>query len=106
MPTKDVIGIEVEKRTDISEDTFKTVCDYVTNFEDSAVEINWLTDTTEKWCRDRAIYLALMLSIKVADGGDKKLSKDAIPGILQEALAVSFDEHIGHDYIEQAEARY
>jgi replicative DNA helicase len=47
-----------------------------------------------------------MLSIKVADGGDKKLSKDAIPSILQEALAVSFDEHIGHDYIEQAEARY
>ena len=106
MPTKDVIGIEVEKRTDISEDTFKTVCDYVTNFEDSAVEINWLTDTTEKWCRDRAIYLALMESIKIADGQDDKKNRDAIPSILQDALAVSFDNHIGHDYLNDYELRY
>ena len=60
----------------------------------------------KKWCQDRAIYLALMRSIKIADGGDKKISKDAIPSILQEALAVSFDEHIGHSYTEQAEERY
>ena len=56
--------------------------------------------------RQSAIYLALMQSIKIADGGDKKISRDAIPSILQEALAVSFDEHIGHDYIEQATDRY
>jgi archaellum biogenesis ATPase FlaH len=106
MPTKDVIGIEVEKRTDISEDTFKTVCDYVSNFEDSSVEINWLTDTTEKWCRDRAIYLALMESIKIADGQDENKNRDAIPSILQDALAVSFDNHIGHDYLNDYEQRY
>jgi len=106
MPTKDVIGIEVEKRTDITEDTYKTVCDYVTNFEDSSVEVNWLIDTTEKWCRDRAIYLALMESIKIADGQDEKKNRDAIPSILQDALAVSFDNHIGHDYLNDYELRY
>ena len=64
-----------------------------------------MIDTTEKWCRDRAIYLALMESIQLADGkGDK--SRDAIPSILQDALAVSFDNHVGHDYLEDYEQRY
>ena len=70
------------------------------------MDYDWLLDATEKWCQDRAIYLALMQSIKIADGGDKKFTKGAIPSILQDALAVSFDEHIGHDYIEQSSDRY
>ena len=65
-----------------------------------------LCDTTEKWCRDRAIYLALMESIHIADGQDQKKNRDAIPSILSDALAVSFDTHIGHDYLEDYEARY
>ena len=60
------------------------------------VDSQWLLDTTEKWCRDRAIYLALMESIHIADGNDEKKNRDAIPSILSEALAVSFDNHIGH----------
>ena len=76
------------------------------NSQTNGLTTNELLDATEKWCQDRAIYLALMRSIKIADGGDKKISKDAIPSILQEALAVSFDEHIGHSYTEQAEERY
>ena len=60
----------------------------------------------DRWCQDRAIYNALLKSVQIADGNDEKLSKDAIPSILQEALGVSFDEHIGHDYIESADARY
>jgi archaellum biogenesis ATPase FlaH len=65
-----------------------------------------LLDTTEKWCRDRAIYLALMESIKIADGQDEKKSRDSIPSILQDALAVSFDDHIGHDYLQDYLDRY
>jgi len=63
-------------------------------------------DTTEKWCRDRAIYLALMESIHIADGEDEKKNRDAIPSILSNALAVSFDNHIGHDYLQDYEERY
>ena len=65
-----------------------------------------MLDTTENWCRDRAIYLALMESIHIADGNDEKKSRDAIPSILSDALAVSFDNNIGHDYLENYEERY
>jgi archaellum biogenesis ATPase FlaH len=74
--------------------------------EDVPTEFNWLVDTTEKWCRDRAIYLALMESIHIADGKDDKKNRDSIPSILSDALAVSFDTHIGHDYLLDYEKRY
>ena len=106
LATKEVVLIEAEKRTDITEDTYKTICDYVSILNDNHVDLEWLIDTTEKWCRDRAIYLALMESIKIAEGGDDKKGRDAIPGILQEALSISFDDHIGHDYIDDFERRY
>jgi replicative DNA helicase len=106
LATKEVLLIETEKRTDITEDTYKTICDYVSNLDILPADTNWITDTTEKWCRDRAIYLALMESIKIADGQDDKKNRDAIPTILQEALAVSFDDHIGHDYLNDYQERY
>jgi len=106
LATKEVLLIETEKRTDITEDTYKTICDYVSNLDNSPADNNWLTDITEKWCRDRAIYLALMESIKIADGQDEKKGRDAIPTILQEALSVSFDGHIGHDYLNDYEERF
>ena len=106
LATKEVLLIETEKRTDITEDTYKTICDYVSNLDNSPADTNWVTDTTEKWCRDRAIYLALMESIKIADGQDDKKNRDAIPTILQEALAISFDDHIGHDYLNDYENRF
>ena len=106
LATKEVLLIETEKRTDITEDTYKTICDYVSNLDNSPVDNNWITDTTEKWCRDRAIYLALMESIKIADGQDDKKNRDAIPTILQEALSISFDDHIGHDYLNDYEDRF
>jgi archaellum biogenesis ATPase FlaH len=65
-----------------------------------------LSDTTEKWCRDRAIYLALMESIHIADGKDSNKNRDSIPNILSDALAVSFDTHVGHDYLLDYEQRY
>jgi replicative DNA helicase len=106
IPTKEVLAINLQNRNDLTDETFRDSLSTVQGLSDEWVDINWLTDSTENWCKERAIYLALMSSIKIADGGDPKLSTNAIPGILQEALAVSFDEHIGHDYIEQAEERY
>ena len=63
-------------------------------------------ETTEKWCKERAVYLALMESVKIADGQDKTRTKDAIPSIMSEALGVCFDDHVGHDYISDASDRY
>ncbi len=104
--TKEVLSIEIEKRTDINEQTFKEIIQLISCLDDVVVEQNWLIDTTEKWCRDRAIYLALMESIHIADGKDEKKNRDIIPSILSDALAVSFDNHVGHDYLQDYEQRY
>lgn len=66
----------------------------------------WLYDQTEKWCKDRAIYLAIMESIQIIDGKNKEMSENAIPDILKSALSVSFDPNIGHDYIDSFAERY
>ena len=106
VPTQEVLSINLQNRSDLTEDSFQEATTIIRSLTDEWVDYDWLLDATEKWCQDRAIYLALMQSIKIADGGDKKLDKGAIPSILQNALAVSFDEHIGHDYIEQSKQRY
>ena len=106
VPTKEVLNINLQNRSDLTDETFQQSLTLIKEYTDEWVDKEWLCDATEKWCQDRAIYLALMQSIKIADGGDSKLDKGAIPSILQEALAVSFDEHIGHDYIEQSKDRY
>ena len=104
--TKEVLCIEVEKRSDINDTSFTEITKLISYLEDVPTDFDWLVDTTEKWCRDRAIYLALMESISLADGKDKEKDRDAIPGILSKALAVSFDSHVGHDYLLDYEARY
>ena len=104
--TIEALNIETENRTDLTEGEVKEVRDINNSLTDSIVENQWLIDTTEKWCRDRAIYLALMESIALADGEDDKKGRDAIPSILSDALAVSFDNHIGHDYLQDYEERY
>ena len=104
--TKEVLCIEVEKRQDINDTSFKEITHLIGCLDDVPAEFNWLVDTTEKWCRDRAIYLALMESIHIADGKDEKKNRDSIPTILSDALAVSFDTHIGHDYLLDYELRY
>ena len=106
VPTKEVLNINLQNRNDLTDETFQKCLEHIKNYNDEWVDKDWVVDATEKWCQDRAIYLALMQSIKIADGGDGKLDKGAIPSILQDALAVSFDEHIGHDYIEQSKDRY
>ena len=104
--TIEALNIETDNRTDLTETEVKEVRDINNSFKDTPADYQWLMDTTEKWCRDRAIYLALMESISLADGQDDAKGRDAIPSILSDALAVSFDNHIGHDYLEDYEARY
>jgi len=106
MPTSEVVILQLQQRNDLTEETYQTSVKQVKEFTDEPVDTDWLRDRTEKWCQERAIYNALLRSIKIADGGDKEVSRDAIPSILQEALAVSFDEYIGHDYVQNVSERY
>jgi len=103
---KESLLIEIENRTDINGDTYKEIVSCIDSFEETEVNEEWLVDTTEKWCRDRAIYLALMDAIQIADGNDEKRGRDAIPSILSDALSVSFTSQVGHDYLEDYEQRY
>jgi len=104
--TKEILCIEVEKRDDINDGEFKEIIELVGYLDDEVSEFKWLVNTTEKWCRDRAIYLALIESIHITDGKDEKKSRDSIPSILSDALSVSFDTHVGHDYLNDYEERY
>ena len=105
-PTQEVLSIEVDNRKDLNEDSYKELQLKISDISNTEVQSKWLLDATEKWCKQRAVYLALLDSVKIADGKDDKRTEDAIPSILSEALAVSFDEHIGHDYIDDYERRY
>ena len=104
--TKEILRIETENRQDINDSDYKEILQLISSLEELPTEFDWLISTTEKWCRDRAIYLALMESIQIADGQDEKKNRDAIPAILSDALAVSFDANVGHDYLQDYEARY
>jgi len=106
-PTSEILSIECEKRKDINDDTYKQILTYLKDTEtlENSVE-DWLIDTTERWCKERAIYLALVESISIADGHDIKKGVDAIPAILSDALAVGFDNHVGHDYLEDYSERF
>ena len=104
--TIEALNIEVDNRTDLTAEESQSIGNITKDLNDSPVEPQWLLDTTEKWCRDRAIYLALMESIHIADGNDEKKNRDAIPSILSDALSVSFDNNIGHDYLQNSDERY
>ena len=106
IPTKEILHIEIQKRTDLSQDEFSLVTRLVDSLSPSESDYTWSLDTTEAWCKERAIYLALMESIQIADGQDNKKNADAIPSILSDALAVGFDQHVGHDYIDDSQDRY
>ena len=105
-PTKEVLSIEVEKRKDINDTSYQEISKLISYLDDEPAEKEWLENTTEKWCRERAIYMALMESISIADGQDSKKQPDAIPSILSDALAVSFDNNVGHDYLQDYAERF
>ena len=106
LPTKDTILIELGGRKDLTEEQLKNLKQLVAGANDTQVDLKWLLDATEKWCKDRAVHNAVLSGIKILDNKDQKRTPEAIPGILADALSVSFDNHIGHDYLQDAEKRY
>ena len=106
IPTKEALEIEVGTLKNISDEQHGQIVQLIRDIDSEKSDYDWILDTTEKWCKERAVYLALMESIKIAEGNDEKRATGAIPSILSEALAVSFDNHIGHDYLEDYEERY
>ena len=107
LPSKDALNIQIEKRNDLNDEQFKSTLTLVENFQESESNSDsWLYDETENFCKDKAIYNAIMDSIQILDGKSKSQDKNAIPDLLSVALGVSFNEHIGHDYILDAEERF
>ena len=98
--------IELNNRKDINEEEFKAIKTTINGLTPQESDIQWLFDTTEKFCKDKAVNNAVLNGIKILDGKDKERNAEAIPSILSEALAVSFDNHIGHDYIGDADDRF
>jgi replicative DNA helicase len=107
LPTKSTLEIEIDTRRDLNEDDIRRVLTVVKELEnDKDVNYEWLVETTEKFCKDKAVYNAIVEGISIIDGKDKERTADAIPSILTDALAVGFDNSVGHDYLLDAEARY
>ena len=104
--TKEILSIEVGNRTDINDKELAEINNYVDTMTHEEVNESWMLEQTEKFCKDKAVYNAILHSIRIIDGGDKVNTKDSIPSILSDALAISFDNHVGHDYIEDSDARY
>ena len=106
LPTKEAIIIELSQRKDVNEDEHNTLKEIVNSISKLNSDPQWLLDTTEKFCKDRAVHNAILSGIKILDKKDSKRTPESIPGILADALAVSFDQHIGHDYIGDHEERF
>mgnify|MGYP002639430382 FL=1 len=107
LPTKSTLEIEIDTRRDLNESDISRILETVKSLKaDKEVNYEWLVETTEKWCKDRAVYNAIVEGISIIDGKDKTRSADSIPSILTEALAVGFDNHVGHDYLEDSESRF
>src|SRR5687768_10816710 len=106
LPSKEILSIRVSKKEDLTETENKEVQKYLKELDSESVNLEWLVDESEKFCKDKAVYNAILSSIKIIDGKDKNSSKDSIPLILSDALSVSFDSNVGHDYFEQAEERW
>ena len=104
--TKEILSIEVSNRKDLNDKELAEIDEYINNLSIQPVNEDWMLTNTEKFCKDRAVYNAILASIKIIDGNDKQHTQDAIPTILSDALAVSFDNHIGHDYLDDHNERY
>ena len=106
IPTQTSLEIEVQGRKDLNESDYKKVVEVIKTLKPTDVDYNWLVDQTESWCQGRAVYNAIVAGISIIDGKDKKRTADAIPSILTDALAVGFDNRVGHDYLEEGDARF
>ena len=108
LPSMDAFKVEIDQSDKFNEQTYTHALDILPSIFTERADENqqWLLDTTEKWCQDRALYLAIMESISIIDGKHQSLSKNALPDILQEALSVCFDTNVGHDYLENFDERF
>ena len=104
-PSIESLNIDIQKAV-LNEDQHKTIQGYLSELSSSESDFQWLVDQTENWCKERAIYNAIFSGIQIIDGKDKNQTPEAIPTILSDALAVSFDTNVGHDYIEQSDERF
>ena len=105
-PTTEALGITLQN-SNLPEGTFKETSDLVKELEVfEQPNQDWLLDETEKFCKDKAVYNAILQSIGIMEGRDKNFSKDGIPSLLQEALGVCFDSSVGHDYFEDSSERF
>ena len=105
-PSKDILEIEVLGRTDLTQKEAAALPDAIKGISSETTNVEWLIHETEKYFQKRAVYLAIIDSIQIIDGKDKKRSEDSIPSLLQEALSVTFDMQVGHDYIDDSESRF
>ena len=105
-PTKESLAIDLQNVGSLTDQQFKISLEAIDKVSNEKVDQKWLVDSTEEWCRNRAIYLSLLESIQIADGKDDKKDKGAIPSILSDAIAVSFDNRIGHDYFSNYKERF
>ena len=107
LPTAESFKVEIDQSDRLSGENYTVAVDLVPQlFSKEKIDEQWLVDTTEKWCQDRAIYNAVMESISIIDGKHETLTKGALPDLLSKALGVAFDTNVGHDYIENQEERY
>ena len=107
IPTQTSLEIEVQGRKDLNETDFKKVISVIKTLKTNEnVNFDWLIDTTEQFCKDKAVYNAIVEGIGIIDGKDKDRDAGAIPGILIDALAVGFDDTVGHDYLLDSDARF
>lgn len=105
-PAKSALLIALQDDRSISEDLYVQCETLINSLNATEVNSEWLVDETEKFCKDKAVFNAIMDSIQIIDGSDKDRSKDALPSLLSDALAVGFDNNVGHDYIENADDRF
>ena len=106
IPSQISLEIEVEQRKDLTETEHSKIVDIIKTLDSTDVDMDWLLDTTEKFCKDKAIYNAIVDGISIIDGKDKNRTADSIPSILTDALAVSFDNAVGHDYLLDSDSRF
>ena len=107
LPSKEALKIEIDSEDRMSDEHYRHTMDILPDiFKYAEEDMDWLTERTEKWCQDRAVFNAVMESISIIDGKHQELSKNAIPEVLSKALSVSFDTNIGHDYLESVDERW
>ncbi len=104
LPSADALSIELKNNSKIGSDSLALIPEISVQKEEQTVD--WLTEKTEKWCQDRAIYLAIMDSINIIEGKHETLDKNALPDVLSEALGVNFDLRVGHDYVDDSDNRF